>query len=210
MNSLLNSLLTIRVWFVIDSLDGITESKFRSHVHVIFEFERGRMLVYSDIRRFGELRFLNELTDHSPLNGIGPEPFDENAEERFLAGLDVPKFHQKPIKEAIMNHQVIAGCGNIYATEALFRCKVHPKRSVARMSKKKKTELFHHIVDVLQEGIDAGGSSISDYRNVNGEAGGMQHRLRMYGRKTCPACGSIVKKAVIGGRNSHYCVKCQR
>lgn len=197
-------------WFVVDSLQSITEEKFRNHVHVIFTFESGKMLVYSDIRRFGELRFLTELQDHPPLLAIGPEPFDENAEEIFLATLNLPKFHQKPVKEVIMNHQVIAGCGNIYATEALFLSKVHPKRAVSRMSVKKRVELFHHIVAVLQLGIEAGGSSISDYRNVNGEAGGMQDRLQMYGRKSCPNCGSDIKQAVIGGRNSHYCSSCQR
>ncbi|KIL46293.1 bifunctional DNA-formamidopyrimidine glycosylase/DNA-(apurinic or apyrimidinic site) lyase [Jeotgalibacillus campisalis] len=197
-------------WFAIDSVDQITEDKFRSHVHVIFTFESGRLLIYSDIRRFGELRFLDKLEDHPPIIAIGPEPFDQNAQELFLASLNLPKFNSKPVKEVIMNHQVIAGCGNIYATEALFKSRIHPKRAVSRISLGKRIELFNNIVSVLQEGIDAGGSSISDYRNVNGQAGSMQDRLQMYGRKECPKCGSNVKQAVIGGRNSHYCGKCQR
>ncbi|KIL43809.1 bifunctional DNA-formamidopyrimidine glycosylase/DNA-(apurinic or apyrimidinic site) lyase [Jeotgalibacillus soli] len=196
-------------WFAVDTVDTIAEPKFRAHIHVIFQMESGRMLVYADIRRFGELRLLHHIEDHPPLGLIGPEPFDEGAEELFLAALDAPRFLQKPIKEVIMNHQVIAGCGNIYATEALFRGKIHPKRRVNRMSLQKRKELFHHIVEVLREGIEKGGSSISDYRNVNGQAGEMQDRLQMYGRKVCPACGSAIKQAVIGGRNSHYCTTCQ-
>ncbi|MDG5471036.1 bifunctional DNA-formamidopyrimidine glycosylase/DNA-(apurinic or apyrimidinic site) lyase [Jeotgalibacillus sp. ET6] len=197
-------------WFAIDSVEQITEEKFRNHVHVIFTFESGRLLIYSDIRRFGEMRFLEKLEDHPPIIAIGPEPFDENAQELFLASLNLRKFHSKPVKDVIMNHQVIAGCGNIYATEALFKSKIHPNRTVSRVGLGKRIELFHNIVSVLQEGIDAGGSSISDYRNVNGQAGSMQDRLQMYGKKECPLCGANVKQAVIGGRNSHYCGKCQR
>ncbi|PPA71611.1 bifunctional DNA-formamidopyrimidine glycosylase/DNA-(apurinic or apyrimidinic site) lyase [Jeotgalibacillus proteolyticus] len=197
-------------WFAVDSVEQIVEGKFRNHIHVIFTLESGRLLIYSDIRRFGELRYLEKLQDHPPLLAIGTEPFDEKAEELFLAALNLPKFTKKPIKEVIMNHQVIAGCGNIYATEALFRSQIHPKRAVGRMSLAKRTELFKEIVEVLKEGIDAGGSSISDYRNVNGEAGSMQERLQMYGKKVCPSCGAAVKQAVIGGRNSHYCSSCQR
>lgn len=197
-------------WFVVNELGEILEDRFRNHVHVIFNLSNGQKLVYSDIRRFGEMRFLPSEDAHPPLAEIGPEPFDEDAEIRFLAALMLPKFSRKPVKESIMHHSVVAGCGNIYATEALFRAGVSPKRRTDRLSLKKKRELFHHIVDVLKEGIAAGGSSISDYRNVNGEAGGMQERLQMYAKSTCPVCGSAVKKAVVGGRTSHYCTTCQK
>ncbi|TFE00949.1 bifunctional DNA-formamidopyrimidine glycosylase/DNA-(apurinic or apyrimidinic site) lyase [Jeotgalibacillus salarius] len=197
-------------WFVVEELGEILEDRFRNHVHVIFTLSNGQKLVYSDIRRFGEMRFLPSEEAHPPLAEIGPEPFDEDADIRFLAALSIPKFSRKPIKEAIMHHSVIAGCGNIYATEALFKAGVSPKRRTDRLSLKKKKELFQHIVDVLHEGIAAGGSSISDYRNVNGEAGGMQERLQMYAKSVCPVCQSPVKKAVVGGRTSHYCTTCQR
>ena len=93
-----------------------------------------------------------------------------------------------------MDGHVISGCGNIYATEALFKMNIHPGRTAERISLKRKKELFEAIVDILQESIDAGGSSISDYRNINGEAGTMQDRLKMYGRKVCPACGTDNEK----------------
>lgn len=197
-------------WFVVNSLDEITEEKFRRHVHVVFNMKDGGLLVYSDIRRFGELRILNEEADHPPLLKMAPEPFDEGACDHFLEMALLPKYKGKPIKEVIMDGQVISGCGNIYATEALFQMNIHPGRKAERISVKRKIELFHKIVDVLLESIEAGGSSISDYRNINGEAGTMQDRLKMYGQKNCPSCASETKRMQIAGRTSVYCPKCQR
>ncbi len=107
----------------------------------------------------------------------------KDACNHFLEMAAQPKYARKPIKEVIMDGHVVSGCGNIYATEALFKMNIHPGRTAERISVKRKKELFEAIVAVLQESIDAGGSSISDYRNINGEAGTMQDRLKMYGRK---------------------------
>lgn len=197
-------------WFVVNSLEEITELKFRKHVHVIFKMKDGGLLVYSDIRRFGELRILNKESDHPPLLKMAPEPFDEEACDHFLSLCQLPKYKGKPIKEVIMDGQVISGCGNIYATEALFQMKIHPARKAERISLKRKTKLFHVIVTILLKSIEAGGSSISDYRNVNGEAGTMQDRLKMYGQKNCPSCQTETKRVQIAGRTSVFCSKCQK
>lgn len=197
-------------WFVVDSIEEVTEMKFRRHVHVVFTMTDGGLLVYADIRRFGELRLLTQEADHPPLLKMAPEPFEEEACRHFLEMSKLPKYARKPVKEVIMDGGVISGCGNIYATEALFRMKIHPGRKAERISLKRKTELFHVIVDILNESIDAGGSSISDYRNINGEAGTMQDRLKMYGRKTCPDCERETKSMQIGGRTSVYCPQCQK
>lgn len=197
-------------WFVVNSIEDVTEMKFRRHVHVVFTMTDGGLLVYADIRRFGELRLLTQEADHPPLLKMAPEPFEEEACGHFLEMSKLPKYARKPIKEVIMDGGVISGCGNIYATEALFRMKIHPGRKAERISLKRKTELFHVIVDILNESIDAGGSSISDYRNINGEAGTMQDRLKMYGRKTCPDCERETKSMQIGGRTSVYCPQCQK
>lgn len=109
-----------------------------------------------------------------------------------------------------MDGQVISGCGNIYATEALFKMKIHPKRSAGRISKKRKVALFEAIVAILLESIEAGGSTISDYRNINGESGSMQNRFAMYGKKQCMVCGTMTKTLKIGGRASVYCPACQK
>ncbi|KGR91428.1 formamidopyrimidine-DNA glycosylase [Ureibacillus massiliensis 4400831 = CIP 108448 = CCUG 49529] len=196
-------------WFVVQSLHDIHEEKFKKHVHAIFHLTSGEMLIYSDIRRFGEMRLLASIEDHPPLLEMAPEPFEEEALKYFLMKCELPKYQNKPIKEVIMDGQVISGCGNIYATEALFKMSIHPGRKTGRISKTRKIELFKTIRTILQESIDNGGSTISDYRNVNGEAGSMQHRLKMYGKKVCPNCGTITKSLIIGGRTSVYCPQCQ-
>ncbi|RHW33465.1 bifunctional DNA-formamidopyrimidine glycosylase/DNA-(apurinic or apyrimidinic site) lyase [Lysinibacillus yapensis] len=196
-------------WFVVQTLDEIREEKFRKHVHAIFTLHTGELLVYADIRRFGEMRFIKKIEEHPPLLLMAPEPFDEHACEFFLQKCELPKYQNKPIKEVIMDGQVISGCGNIYATEALFKMGIHPARKANRISKMRKAELFNTIRTILQESIEMGGSTISDYRNINGEAGGMQHRLKMYGKKVCPTCESATKSLIIGGRTSVYCPKCQ-
>ncbi|MCM3086411.1 bifunctional DNA-formamidopyrimidine glycosylase/DNA-(apurinic or apyrimidinic site) lyase [Bhargavaea ginsengi] len=196
-------------WFAVRETGEVAEDKFRRHIHVIFAMEDGGLLVYADIRRFGELRLIREEADHPPLLTMAPEPFDETAAGHFLSMCKTPKYAGKPIKETIMDGKVISGCGNIYATEALFRTGIHPGRKTGRISMLRLESLFHEIQKVLAEAIEAGGSSISDYRNINGEAGNMQERLRMYGRKNCPGCGAETKRMTIGGRTSVYCPKCQ-
>lgn len=197
-------------WFPVKRIEDVEELKFRKHIHVIFEMTDGELLVYSDIRRFGELRLLHQEADHPPLLKMAPEPFVEEALEHYLTCAMLPKYENKPIKAVIMDGQVISGCGNIYATEALFNMKIHPNRSVKRISQKRHRQLFNTIVEVLQESIENGGSTISDYRTVNGGAGSMQDRLKMYGKKHCVQCETPTKSMQIAGRTSVYCPSCQR
>lgn len=207
---LVNHLGMTGAWFYVHETHEISEEKFRKHIHVIFHLDDDMLLVYADIRRFGEMRLLQSEEQFPPLLLMAPEPFDDPALDHFLDLTKLVKYQNKSIKEVIMDGQVISGCGNIYATEALFRLHIHPGRKVNRISQKRLTVLFHTIVDVLNESILAGGSSISDYRNINGEAGGMQDRLQMYGKKQCPHCLIPTKQRVLGGRNSWYCPSCQR
>lgn len=197
-------------WFYVNDIQEVTEDKFRRHIHVILHFTGGDMLVYADIRRFGELRFLNMEADYPPLLLMAPEPFDEQALDHYLKMSQLPKYENKAIKEFIMDGHVVSGCGNIYATEALFRMRIHPGRKVRRISKEKKIQLFQEIVIVLLDSIEQGGSSISDYRKINGESGNMQNRLQMYGKKVCPICHTNTLQKTIGGRTSTYCGTCQR
>lgn len=206
---IVNHLGMTGAWFYVQSLDDMTEEKFKKHRHVVLTLDNEELLVYSDIRRFGEIRLVERLEDHPPLLQMAPEPFDDGAYAHFLEKSMLPKYQGKAVKEVIMDGQVISGCGNIYATEALFKRKIHPSRKMSRMSEKSKRALFAEIVVILQESIDQGGSTISDYRNVNGEAGGMQHRLKMYGKKECPECKTATSQMTIGGRTSVYCPNCQ-
>lgn len=207
---LVNHLGMTGAWFVVRDVTEIAEDKFRKHIHAIFTLDSGELLVFSDIRRFGELRFIKEIGQHTPLTQMAPEPFDDNACDFFLAKCKTPRYEKKPIKEVIMDGQVISGCGNIYATEALFAVGIRPTKKTGSISKAKKVELFEAIAAVLRESIENGGSTISDYRSVNGGAGSMQDRLKMYSKKFCPKCEGETKAVVIAGRTSTYCAHCQK
>lgn len=207
---LVNHLGMTGAWFVVNDVLEIKEDKFRKHIHAIFTLTNGELLVYSDIRRFGELRFLKDIAEHAPLLKMAPEPFDEDASDFFLMQSEKPKFAKKAIKEVIMDGHVVSGCGNIYATESLFKMHIHPAKPTQEVSRAQKIELFQVICAVLQESIDSGGSTISDYRSINGGAGTMQHRLKMYGKKNCLLCGTTTQSIVIAGRTSTYCPQCQK
>ena len=207
---LVNHLGMTGAWFYVQELEDIPLEKYQKHAHVTFTLDNNYLLVYSDIRRFGELRLLNELSDYRPLLQLAPEPFDKEAEAFFIEKTTQPKYREKPIKAVIMDGQVISGCGNIYATESLFRCGIHPNRSTRLIEEQQLRRLFREIVNILKESIDIGGSSVSDYVDTNGEAGSMQDRLQLYQKSVCPTCGTPTEKMTIAGRTSVFCSSCQK
>ncbi|CAM3080034.1 bifunctional DNA-formamidopyrimidine glycosylase/DNA-(apurinic or apyrimidinic site) lyase [Staphylococcus argensis] len=196
-------------FFVVNELDEIRDKNYRKHWHVIFNLDNDKMLVYSDIRRFGEIRNLPELAAYPSLLEIAPEPFDDDALDHYLAYFNERKFYNKPIKAMILDHRVIAGCGNIYACEALFRAGIHPARKADSLTLQERKMLFYYIREVLEEGIRYGGTSISDYRHADGRRGEMQNRLNVYKQDTCKVCGTPIERQVIATRNSHFCPECQ-
>lgn len=197
-------------FFTVPDLSHIEVDNHRKHWHVIFELDNGFQLIYTDIRRFGELRALEDLSEYPSVLKIAPEPFVEEAYQHYLNKVMSNKFINKPIKVAILDHTVISGCGNIYACEALLRAGVLPMRPVKDLTSKERKAVFDEVVNVLQEGIDNGGSSISDYYNADGEKGTMQEKHRIYGKKVCGQCGAQVLQKVIATRNTHYCPNCQK
>ncbi|GEK35375.1 bifunctional DNA-formamidopyrimidine glycosylase/DNA-(apurinic or apyrimidinic site) lyase [Kurthia sibirica] len=207
---LVNHLGMSGAWFHVAALEQIPEAKFRKHAHVFLQLDDHHFLIYSDIRRFGELRLLKKIADYPPLLQLAPEPFEEEAKAFFLGVCQQPKYAKKAIKEVIMDSHAICGAGNIYATEALFAMKIHPGRKVSNLTEEQLAQLFDKIVDVLDESIAFGGSSISDYRNINGESGSMQNRLKMYGMKKCPMCHTNSQQILIANRNSYFCPNCQK
>ncbi|PKE18005.1 bifunctional DNA-formamidopyrimidine glycosylase/DNA-(apurinic or apyrimidinic site) lyase [Macrococcoides caseolyticum] len=197
-------------YFVVPSIDDITVPNYKKHWHVTFTLSSSMKLVYSDIRRFGELRMLDESQFAHFDATIAPEPFSEEGRAHYISALHLPKYQNKPIKQVIMLHSVVSGCGNIYACEALHNAGINPNITVKKLSEKRRTLLYEHIVDVLNEGILYGGSTISDYRNAQGESGTMQNRFKVYGKKICGTCGNEIKTKVIATRNTHYCTHCQK
>ena len=141
---------------------------------------------------------------------IAPEPFEEVAFEHYLECLTMKKYKNKPIKQTILDHRVIAGAGNIYACEALFRAGITPDKITNSLTKQERKSLFYYVREVLEEGIKYGGTSISDYRHADGKTGQMQLHLNVYKQKKCKVCGHSIETKVIAGRNSHFCPNCQR
>ncbi|RAI82241.1 bifunctional DNA-formamidopyrimidine glycosylase/DNA-(apurinic or apyrimidinic site) lyase [Macrococcoides goetzii] len=197
-------------FFVKSSIEEIPISNYKKHWHVQFELSDGQKMIYSDIRRFGEFKILDEAAFATFDQAIAPEPFENNAMAHFIQQSKLNKYMNKPIKQVIMDHGVVSGCGNIYACEALHLAGILPTHITHTLSTQKKKKLFSAIVDVLNKGIEYGGSSISDYRNVEGESGNMQSKFNVYGLKQCKICNSDITTQVIATRNTHFCEKCQK
>ncbi|MTV20199.1 bifunctional DNA-formamidopyrimidine glycosylase/DNA-(apurinic or apyrimidinic site) lyase [Staphylococcus delphini] len=196
-------------FFVVQSLDDIAIPNFRKHWQVVFHLENGIKLVYSDIRRFGEIRNVESLEAYPSILEIAPEPFEQEALAHYLAKSDEKKYLNKAIKPFILDHRVISGCGNIYACEALFDAQIHPEKKVKDLSVQEKTKLFNSVVKVLEMGILNGGTSVSDYVHADGQRGTMQDHLKVYQQKRCATCETAIETVIISGRNTHFCPNCQ-
>ncbi len=185
-----------------------------AHDHVMFETDRGARVVFSDHRRFGLMTLLNEneASSHKLLKGLGPEPLTPAFSAAYLAG--ALKDKKTPIKSALLDQRVVAGLGNIYVCEALFRAGISPKRLARTVKGASVATLVSAIRKVLAEAIAAGGSTLRDYRQADGELGYFQHRFCVYDREGEPCrkrgCGGHVKRIVQAGRSTFFCPVCQR
>ncbi|MBO1198487.1 bifunctional DNA-formamidopyrimidine glycosylase/DNA-(apurinic or apyrimidinic site) lyase [Staphylococcus simiae] len=197
-------------FFIVDQLDDILIPNYRKHWHVIFELSNGKKLVFSDIRRFGEIRNVATIEAYPPFLDIAPEPFTDEALMYYLKRINQKSNINKPIKQVILDHKVIAGCGNIYACEALFRAGIRPDKKVSELSHQQQEMVFYYVREVLEEGIKYGGTSFSDYRHADGKTGAMQLHLNVYKQNNCKVCGDHIETQVIATRNSHYCPTCQK
>ncbi|MGX7111892.1 bifunctional DNA-formamidopyrimidine glycosylase/DNA-(apurinic or apyrimidinic site) lyase [Gemella cuniculi] len=196
-------------FFIVRDLAEITNHNYYKHRHVIFDLDTNEKLVFSDIRRFGELRYVDEVDRFKPFISLAPEPFSKNAEGYFLAKLDEKKYNSQPIKSLLLEGNVFCGCGNIYACEVLYRQKLNPLIEPNELTKNEKKKLFKALVDILDFAIKEGGSTISDYVHSDGGEGNMQNFHQIYGKKLCPL-GHKVENIVIKGRASHFCPICQK
>ena len=184
------------------------------HDHVIFEMDGGGVITFNDIRRFGLMTLAEEnaLEGHKLLRDLGPEPLGNAFSGAYLS--DVLKGRQTPIKAALLDQKVVSGVGNIYACEALFRAGISPKRLAASVAGKRAERLAPAVRQVLEDAIAAGGSTLRDYVQADGELGYFQHDFAVYGREgePCPDCdcGGEVKRITQAGRSTFYCAKRQR
>lgn len=183
-----------------------------AHTHVEFETDAGDRIDYNDPRRFGymELIAAGEAALHPFFRDLGPEPLgNEFSASRLRTAL---KNKTQNIKSALLDQRVVAGLGNIYVCEALFRARIDPRREAGRVSPARLEALARHIRDVLNEAIAAGGSSLRDYAQADGALGYFQHRFKIYDREAepCSVCGAKIRRIPQGGRSTFFCAKCQR
>ncbi|MES1152423.1 MAG: bifunctional DNA-formamidopyrimidine glycosylase/DNA-(apurinic or apyrimidinic site) lyase [Dongia sp.] len=183
-----------------------------THDHVIFETDEGWVLRFNDARRFGMMDIVatDKLERHKLIKGIGPEPLGNDFNGPVLAA--ALKGKKTSIKAAILDQKVVAGVGNIYASEALYRARISPKRMAYTVQGDRAEKLAHAIKAVLDEAVAAGGSSLRDYVQADGELGYFQHKWRVYEKegRDCPDCAGKIRRIVQGGRSTFYCPSCQR
>ena len=186
----------------------------QKHDHVVLDMDGGARITFNDARRFGAMDLMpTETADiHPLLAGLGPEPLGNGFSGDYLSDRLAGKL--TPIKSALLDQRIVAGLGNIYVAEALFRAAISPRRLAGNLGSARIARLIPVIRDVLSEAIEAGGSSLRDYRQADGELGYFQHTFRVYDREgqPCPTagCGAAIVRIVQSGRSTCYCPRCQR
>ncbi len=196
---------------------------FEKHDHVVFELASSDapapFLVYSDPRRFGFMDVFEDAAECRFLKNLGPEPLGNRLSAQLLA--DAFARRKAPVKNVLLDQRVLAGLGNIYVCEALFRSAIHPATSAALLGSgtgEEMDERLHflalHIRQVLEEALEAGGSTLRDYRSIDGDGGYFQHSFDVYGRQggDCkrPGCNGLIERIVQAGRSTFFCPRCQK
>ena len=193
-------------------------SKSTSHDHVVFHMSNGATVTFNDPRRFGSMKLVPraKLEQEPLLRALGPEPLGNEFDAAMLAKACAGK--KTSLKAALSDQRVVAGLGNIYVCEALFRARLSPKRIALTIADRhgKPNERAERLVEaikaVLMDAIDAGGSSLRDHRRADGSLGDFQHNFRVYDREgePCPNCKGKIKRIVQVGRSTFYCPSCQK
>lgn len=182
---------------------------FNQFIHFTLSLSNGKTLAFSDMRKFAKVTLFETDTkdDHIDLKHLGPEPLSHLTKETLTTQLS-----KKPnglIKTVLMDQTIVAGIGNIYSDEILWMSGIHPERKVHTLTVSEIKKMFTSMIEVLHTGIELGGDSMSDYRNIYGERGGFQNSHKAYRRTKQPClkkgCSGIIVRKVIGGRSAHFC-----
>ena len=187
------------------------DAKIEKHDHFDLVFASGQCLRLRDPRRFGAVLFTKkDPLQHKLISHLGPEPLHNAFDLDYL--FQKSRKRNVTIKQFIMDGKIVVGVGNIYASEALFRAGINPRKAAGKVTKKKYELLVTYIKEILSAAIKAGGTTLRDFSQSDGKPGYFQQVLIVYGREgeACPNCKAIIKKVVIGQRASFYCPKCQR
>ncbi len=193
-------------------------SKSTAHDHVVFHMSNGATVTFNDPRRFGSMKLVKRAKlDHEPLlRSLGPEPLGNEFDAAMLAKACAGK--KTSLKAALLDQRVVAGLGNIYVCEALYRARLSPKRQASTIADRsgrpnaRAAALVEAIKAVLQDAIAAGGSSLRDHRRTDGALGDFQHNFQVYDREgeRCPNCQGTIRRIVQSGRSTFYCPSCQK
>lgn len=193
-------------------------SKSTAHDHIVFHMSNGTTVTFNDPRRFGSMKLVPRarLEQEPLLRALGPEPLGNEFDAAMLAKACAGK--KTSLKAALSDQRVVAGLGNIYVCEALFRARLSPKRQASTIAARngrpneRAERLVEAIKAVLMDAIEAGGSSLRDHRRADGSLGDFQHNFRVYDRegKPCPHCKAKIKRIVQVGRSTFYCPSCQK
>ncbi len=176
-----------------------------AYTRVVFTLDQGELL-YEDVRQFGRIHWGERMPER--LDRLGPDAL-AISEPDFASRL---RSRQSCIKAMLLNQQFLRGLGNIYADEALFRARMHPRAIASSISRPRAKALYRAMREVLAEAIEHRGSSVSDYVDASGARGGFQQLHRVYGRQNqpCTACGAPIRRIVVAQRGTHFCPRCQR
>lgn len=198
-------------------IEGETQGEFHRdpailprHDHVVLWTDQGTRITFNDARRFGMVDLVAPDAVHPLLAHLGPEPLEPGFSPEVLARAFAGR--RTPVKAALLDQRIVAGLGNIYVSEALFRAGIDPRRLAGQIGGAEIAALVGHIRAVLEEAILAGGSSLRDHRQATGELGYFQHSFRVYDREGAPCpngCGATIARIVQSGRSSYFCPQCQ-
>jgi formamidopyrimidine-DNA glycosylase len=192
--------------------EGPLNDPYNRFLHIIFFLDDGKMLALSDARKFAKIELwkTEDLLNSKEFKNLGPEPLDK----KFTFEKFKKVFQNKKgkVKQVIMNPEIIAGIGNIYASEVLWQAKIHPEKSVAKLKEKELNLLYRSIQKVLTLGVELGGESFSDYRKPDGTKGDFDAERKVYKRENqkCKRCGTKIKRIKFGGRSAFFCPNCQQ
>lgn len=182
------------------------------HTHVIFNLEGEQQLRYNDVRKFGRMSLVHkeEVDSHPSLKKLGPEPAEQTLRLDWMNSY--LKGRQKSIKGILLDQSFIAGIGNIYADEILFRAKIHPETPGGQLTNCQIMALRKQTIEVIKKAVSAGGTTIRSYENSFGHPGSYQDFLNVYGKagQPCPVCQTPIEKIKVAGRGTHFCPNCQK
>lgn len=190
-------------YFIMDD-----DAPFSKHDHIIFYLDNNKQLRYNDVRKFGRMEIIDKDDDYKVFKDLGPEPFSNDFNVEYCK--NKLKNCNKPIKTVLLDQSFVAGVGNIYADEILFKINIHPETKANKLKKKDIENLIEQTRFILNNAIKAGGTTIRSYTSSLGVTGRFQLSLNVHTMKKCPTCDSDIIKTVVGTRGTYYCKKCQK